>query len=722
MSSFIIRHNIPGRLRLKAASRSDFLRLSGLCAVFDGKVQSRANPLCLSIIISYDCKATKAIDLLDSLERAWPSATGGDAPAPAATSGSCACAGKQTEASFGGSLLRFAALSLASAWVFIRTSLLKGSVAQGAFSPLGLVVFAAAVPLLKEACQHAKAGRFTLEAFLAGGCLLASASGQALAALEILWIHSGAESLKAWVAERSRRSISGILDLTAKNTFIIAGDVEVEVPVSAVKVRDIVVLHTGEKISVDGTIIKGEALVDDSPLTGRSELAHLGKGDKVFAGSYMHQGLVQVRVECVGDNSYLARIMRQVEELVESRAPIESLADDLARGMVRLGLVSTLLTLLVSGSPWRAFTVLLIMACPCATTLAARTAVSAAMSAAARRGILIKGGRYLEEAGKAEVVCFDKTGTLTTSMPRIESILNFSELSEDELLIWACSAELHNHHPLAQAIKKAAQERELDPLSHLECDFTLGKGVRARVGLSHIRIGNARYLEDAGIAVAPVRPKVGHLEKRGLTLVYLAKDMQLLAVFAFANEIRPGAAAAVAALRKSGVKKIALITGDSKNTALELCAVLGIEDCRHSVLPEEKGKIVGRLKEKGSRVIMVGDGINDALALAEADIGMAMSASGSDVAIEAADIALVNERLEDIVYVRALSQKTMQIARQNFCLAAGSNIAGALAGALGLISPVSAGLLHIVHTLGVLANSSRLLLPDSSDRSPDRQA
>ncbi len=597
------------------------------------------------------------------------------------------------------------------AYVFARKVVFGAVLSEAALSPLGLIALAAAWPVARESLRHAREKRFTLEGFLAAGCAAATLSGQALTALEILWIQSGAETLKAWVSERSRKSISAILDLTAKNTFILAGDVEVEVPVSAVKPRDIVVLHTGEKISVDGRVISGEALVDDSPITGRAEPAHVGPGDNVFAGAYVRQGLIQVRAECVGDRTYLARIMRQVEDSLENKAPIESVADNLARSMVRLGIAATGLTLLTTASLWRAFTVMMVMACPCATVLSAQTAVSAAIAAAAKRGILIKGGRYLEEVGKADTVCFDKTGTLTSNQPRIECIRNFSDCDENELLRWAYSAEMHNHHPLALAIRNEAVAREIDPISHVVCDFTLGKGVRAVVGEDVIRLGNRVYLDESGIETSARIQDVTPLMDRGLTVIFLAKNKDILAALAFANELRPDAKSTVSALTRTGVSTVALVTGDTEKTAIDLCRQLRINACHHSILPEQKGAIVNQLRQGGHKVIMVGDGINDALALAEADIGIAMSAGGADVAIEAADIALVRDDLADIVYVRNLSRRTLQVARQNFWIATSTNIGGAFAGALGLLSPVAAGLLHIVHTLGVLANSSRLLLP-----------
>jgi cation-transporting P-type ATPase C len=670
----------------------------------------RTNGACAAIIIVYQAEETDAGRLLRAVREALDSALA--LPAPAKDACGCACrASSPAKSGVGGNLARFLALSGVMAFVFVRKVVFKAVLSEAAFSPLGLLALVAAFPVARESLRHAREKRFTLEGFLAAGCAVATLSGQALTALEILWIQSGAETLKAWVSERSRQSISAILDLTAKNTFILAGEVEVEVPVSAVKPRDIVVLHTGEKISVDGRVVSGEALVDDSPITGRAEPAHVTLGDKVFAGAYVRQGIIHVRVECVGDRTYLARIMRQVEDSLENKAPIESVADNLARSMVRLGIVATGLTLLTTASLWRAFTVMMVMACPCATVLSAQTAISAAIAAAAKHGILIKGGRYLEEVGQADTVCFDKTGTLTSNQPRIECIHNFSDCSEDELLKWAYSAEVHNHHPLAMAIRHEALARDIDPISHVVCDFTLGKGVRAVIGDDVIRLGNRAYLDESGIETVQRAKDVSPLMDRGLTVIFLAKNLEILAAIAFANEPRPDAGEMILNLKRSGVSTIALVTGDAEQTAVDLCRQLGIASCHHSILPEQKGEIVSQLQQGGHKVIMVGDGINDALALAEADIGIAMSAAGADVAIEAADIALVRDDLADILYVRELSRRTLLVARQNFWIATSTNIGGALAGALGLLSPVAAGLLHIVHTLGVLANSSRLLLP-----------
>lgn len=708
MNKFLrIKHALPGRLRLALRPGSLLTPAQNACANLPGVLDARVNPACAALVIRYDPKTATQEAIVAAVRTVMPGRT--VAPPPDRRAPACICLSEKPRSSVGRQFVRFLSLTGVMAYVFVKEVVLKGAVPQTMVSPLGLAALVAAAPLFRESLRHAKQRRFTMEGFLAAGCVAATAAGQAVTALEILWIHAGAETLKAYVAERSRRSISAILDLTAKNTFILAGEVEVEVPVTAVKPRDIVVLHTGEKISVDGLVISGEALVDESPITGRAEPELRKAGDKVFAGAYVRQGIIHVRAECVGDATYLARIMRLVEDSLENKAPIENTGDELARRLLRIGMWSTLGTLVLTGSLWRAFTVLLVMACPCATVLSASTAISSALSAAAKRGILIKGGRYLEEVGKAEVVCFDKTGTLTTNQPRIEAILNFSDMTENELLLWAYSAEMHNHHPLALAIKHEAVSRGIDPFSHIECDFTLGKGVKATIGHDVIRLGNRRYLDEAGIDTMQAGQRADGLNDRGLTVIFLAKNDAVLAALGFANELRPDAAATVRELYRTGVSKVALVTGDTANTALSLCESLGIDECRHSVLPEQKADIVRELKNGDRRVIMVGDGINDALALADADIGIAMSAGGSDVAIEAADIALVKDDLADILYVRDLSRQTLRVARQNFWIATSTNLGGAVAGALGILSPVAAGLLHIVHTLGVLANSSRLL-------------
>ena len=603
----------------------------------------------------------------------------------------------------------FAALTALVGVVFVRETILKLPLAQGLFSPLGLATAAASLPLAYKGLKSFKEGKVNLESFLGGSILAAVAAGEAAAAMEILWITSAGELLQTWITERSRRSIRDILKITEKETYILVGGVEVSIPTAKVKPGDTVVLHTGEKVSVDGEVIRGGAIVDESAINGRAEPAARQKGDKVFAGSMVRQGVIFVRAGQVGDKTYLARVLAMVEDSLEHKAPVEGAADRLAQKLIKAGFAATLATLIITRSLWRAFTVMLVMACPCATILSASTAVSAAMNAAARRHILIKGGRYLEEVGEVDAICFDKTGTLTTNEPWIRHMEIFGNVDEDELLQLAYSTEIHNSHPVALAIAREAKRRDVEPVSHEVCEYLLGKGVRSEIHGEEVLVGSHKLMEAYGVNPETVRQTLENLKRLGLTMVFVARGGELLGVMGFANQDRDNVEQSIAALRAQGALHMSMITGDSKYSALHMAERLGFEDCSYSVLPEEKASIVTGLRNKFGKVLMVGDGINDALALAEADIGIAMGAGGSEVAIEAADIALVKDDLQDVVYLRALSRRTMTIIQQNFWIATGSNAAGVVMGGLGLLSPVMAGMIHITHTLGILANSSRLM-------------
>jgi cation-transporting P-type ATPase C len=497
--------------------------------------------------------------------------------------------------------------------------------------------------------------------------------------------------------------------------------VEVSVAVETVRPGDTVVLHTGEKIAVDGRVVRGGAVVDEASITGNSEPVAKSAGDLVYAGTFVRQGVVYVAAEKVGDKTYLSRILRMVEDSLEDRAPVEGVADRLAQNLVKTGFAVTFATLLITGSLWRAFAVMLVMACPCATILSASTAISAAINAAARRHILIKGGRYLEELYNVDTICFDKTGTLTTNQPEIRQLIKLDGLSEDDLIQLAYSTEIHNSHPVARAIKSEAQRRGIDAIQHDVCEYILGKGVRSVIRGDEILVGSHKLMDQFGMDAAVIADFLKQNKAKGLTQVFIARNQELLGVIGLANRERSDLQPLIGELKDRGIAKTAMITGDAKYTALEMACRLNFDECRYSVLPEEKAAIVAGLRADGHRVLMVGDGINDALALAEADIGVAMGAGGAEVAIEAADIALVKDDLGGVLYVRDLSRKTMTVAHQNFWIATGSNIAGVVLGALGLLSPVMAGLVHITHTLGILANSSRLLFFDPPPPLPGGQ-
>jgi len=704
-----IRHSTSGRIRFKVYSirsnkeKSD--KLSRKLGTIKGVIWARGNYASASLIIRYNQAVISKSELIETVKSVFSPKE--KMPVPRKNT-ECSCL-KSKENSVTTAVIRFIAMTVITAVLFIREVIFKLPLAQNLFSPLGIITALSALPLFKKGLENLKEKRFTLESFLGGSILIAVIAGEAAAALEILWITSGAELLKSWITERSRRAIRDILEVTEKSTYILVNGVEVEIQVKDVQSGDTVVVHTGEKISVDGMITDGEALVDESPINGRSEPILRQSGSQVFAGTFVRQGVIYIHAEKVGDKTYLSRILKMVEESLENKAPIEGVAEELAARLIKTGFGVTFVTLLITRSFWRAFTVMLVMACPCATILAASTAVSAALSAAAKRHILIKGGRYLEEAGKADMICFDKTGTLTTNQPELVKLVNLSDMTESRILQLACSAEKHNSHPVALAVKAEAAKQGIEPITHEVCEYMLGKGVRSEIEGEEILVGSRKLMDAYAVNTNTGHKIIRGFDLQGLTTIFIAKNRNLLGVMCFANRMRPDAEKVIKYLKNDGINEIAVITGDEKDAALGLTRRLEISDCYYSVMPEEKSDIVISLKKNGHKVLMVGDGINDALALAEADIGVAMGAGGSEVAIEAADIALVTDDLKGIVYVRSLSHATIKVVHQNFWIATGSNIAGVVLGAFGVLSPVMAGMIHIVHTLGILANSSRLL-------------
>ncbi len=747
MQYYIIRHQIPGRIRLNVPranySMDFFASLEKELNAFSFVHSLRSNARCNSIVVNY----TKLEDCYDlSLERILQSVEEGskklyqtrkkkkkqkralklETYLDAQKNSSCTrCAVKEEKNVLRPAIVRFSSLSAIFALVGVKGLLTRTAISQVLFSPLGVASILFSLPLLKNGYRQAKQRKIALDGFLAVGCMATAASSQALAAFEILWINAGAELLTAFVTERSRKSISSILQVTSHHTFTLIDGVEVETKVSSLQEGDIVVLHTGEKVCVDGEIIDGHALLDESPISGRAELVQKSIGDSVLAGTFVSQGLIYVCAKEVGDKTYLSRVLCLVEDEIKNKAPIEGIADKLAKKLIYLGFVATGLTYLFTANIQRAFTVLLVMACPCATALSASTAISAAVNVAAKKNILIKGGRYLEELSKIDCVCFDKTGTLTVAEPKLTNIIllqkvdmrsNAGKNAENIVLQLVLSTEMHNHHPLAQAIKQEAEDRKIAPISHTCCEYFLGMGMMATVDDSEILVGNHKLMELHSVSFThenegknTVAAEVDYQRSKGKTVLFVAQNKELIALLAFDNPVREEARAIVQTLKRTGVNNLYLITGDEENTARTLSEELGIHGYFSSVMPNEKADIIKRLQKEYNSVLMVGDGINDAAALAQADIGVAMGAGGSEVAVEAADITLVNDDLCGIVYLHELSKESIKVVHQNFWLATSSNVAGVLLGAFGLINPVLAGTLHIAHTLGVLASSSRLL-------------
>ena len=709
-----VRQSMPGRIRAQVGDLRQDPEKSGWMAAFlstrpgVNKVEARFRTG--SVIISYDREQADVKILLAAVlvqtRSPRPYACPDDAPGRA-----CQADGAPCGNAYQGKLRRVAWLSGVMAWALARTWMFKLALFQGPFSFLGLAAMAGTLPLVREAVKDtAEKKKVTVKPFLAAGSIATIIMGEAFSALQILWIYNVAELTEAYVAERSRKAIRNILSVTPANAYVMQDGIEVETPVADIRPDDVVAVHTGEKIPVDGTVLDGDALVDEASVNGRSEAVFKEIGHKVYAGTFISQGTLFVRTEKTGEDTYLAGIMRMVEESLANKAPAEHKADQLAARLMKIGLAATLATLVVTLDPLRALTVMLVMSCPCATVLAASSAVTAALANAAKHSILIKGGLYLEAVGKTDVYCFDKTGTLTREVPRIMSITGRTpEMTEDRILSMAATAESHNQHPMARAILAEAEARNLDVQPHAVCEFKAGRGVSCTIGCEEvILVGNQPFMEENLVDLSWFEDGAEHEKARGRTVVYVARNGSIAGMMGVANPLRPEAVQVLSHLKDDGVRSIHLVTGDTADVAKTMMDLFPFDDCRAPLLPEEKAMRVDELQQTHS-VVMVGDGVNDALALARADVGVAMGAGGAEVALEAADIALADANLDGLVKVRNLSHQTMKIIDQNHYFAVSTDLMGAALGMVGMLSPVMAGMIHIIHTAGILVNSGRLL-------------
>ncbi len=729
---FTVKSRIPGRLRLRVPAirfsqeRADALQT--WLSAHPSVVSAEARPRSASVILFFDphqMEATVVLDLVSSaLSGVLHAPFFEDLPGPldrVSLSGHAACGldcrvchpipRTLKRRSLAGRLVEVVAITAFVGYTLIRRWVFKLPLSQGPLSLVAGVALVAAIPLFRHALEDLRQGKaMSLFPFLAGTCVLAIVVGEAMTALEVIWILRVGILLEDYVAEQSRRAISEILQVATKDTYILVDGVEVQVPVDQVQKGDLLAVHTGEKIPVDGMVERGEALVDEAHITGRAEPELRTTGDRVFAGTIVQKGVIVVSAEKVGDDTYLCRILHMVEDAIENRAPAEKQADILAGRLFRLGAFATVTTLLLTADPFRAFTVMLVMACPCATVLAASTAVSAALANAARNHILIKGGLHLETVGKADCFCFDKTGTITAEVPEvIEVIPRAPRQTEAQVLATAVIAEIHNEHPMARAVVNAAKGHGITPAPHAECEFVLGRGVTARTNGDVILVGNDRFMKEHHIPVTYFKARSDERIQQGNTVLYVARNGKLQGMIVVANGVRPNAKPVLDWLRKDGVSSLYLGTGDTRPVAEAIARSLAFDDFRAELLPEDKAYYVERFEQAGKRVVMIGDGVNDALALSKATVGVAMGAGGAEVAIEAADVALVDSELERLVTLRQLSHQTLRTIEQNYYLATSTNVLGIILGAAGWLTPVMAGMLHIVHTLGIVLNSSRLL-------------
>ncbi|SNS93818.1 cation-transporting P-type ATPase C [Geodermatophilus pulveris] len=530
-------------------------------------------------------------------------------------------------------------------------------------------------------------------------------------ALTVLWLLNIGEWLQTLTLRRTRRAISALLAGAETTAWVRLPDgTEVQVDLARLQVGDLVVLHDQVTVPVDGEVVEGAGVVDQAAITGEPLPAAKAVGDRVHAGSVNLRGRLVVRASATGEDTAIGRIIARVERAQDDRAPIQTVGETFSRRFVPASFALATLTWLVTGDVRRAMTMLLI-ACPCAVGLSTPTAVSAAIGNGASRGVLIKGGAHLEAAGRVDAVVFDKTGTLTVGRPVVTNVVSFSDRwSPEQVLGYAASSEVHSRHPLAQAVIRSTEERHIHIPPHEECEVLLGLGMRTQADGRVLLLGSEALMASEGVAVGDeALDWLTRLREATETPLLLAVDGELVGLVSLRDELRPEARAVVDALRADGVRRVVMLTGDHRTAAAAVAAALDIDEWRAETLPEHKQDVVDRLRAEGHTVAVVGDGTNDAPALAAADIGIAMGLSGTDVAVETADVALVGDDLRHLLDLRQLGGRTLDVVRQNYGMSIAVNGAGLLAGAGGALSPVLAAVLHNASSVAVALNSSRLV-------------
>lgn len=542
------------------------------------------------------------------------------------------------------------------------------------------------------------------------------------AAAVILALHTLGKYLEERSKGRMSEAIKTLMDLAPKTARVVHNGEEQEVPIEQVAPGDIIRVRPGEKMSVDGVVVKGRTAVDESMLTGESMPVEKQEGDKVIGASLNKNGSIDYRATKVGKDTTLAQIIQLVEDAQGSKAPIAKLADIITGYFVPvvigLAILSALVWFFAGQSPLFALTIaisVLVIACPCALGLATPTAIMVGTGKGAEHGVLIKSGEALETIHNIDTVIFDKTGTLTEGEPIVTDVVltKESNLSEDELLQLAASAEEGSEHPLGEAIVKEAKQKELTFVETDDFEAIPGRGIEAKVNNKKMYFGNKKLMDEQNIVLSSLQEASDRLADEGKTPMYLALEGKLQGIIAVADILKASSKETVQALQNKGIE-VVMITGDNKRTAQAVAQLAGINRVLSEVLPEDKAKEVSALQEEGKKVAMVGDGINDAPALAQADVGIAIG-SGTDVAVESADVVLMRSDVKEVLTAIELSKATLKNIKQNLFWAFAYNVLG-IPIAMGvlyllggpLLTPVFAALAMSFSSVSVLLNALRL--------------
>ncbi|MBE6128993.1 MAG: cation-translocating P-type ATPase [Erysipelotrichaceae bacterium] len=516
--------------------------------------------------------------------------------------------------------------------------------------------------------------------------------GDLFAAGEVAFIMEIGALLEDMTTERAKKGLKNLIALAPETGRIIKEGKETIVPADEIRTGDILRILPGEIIPADGVIVMGETSVDQSVMTGESLPVDKAQGDPVFSGTINRYGSIDIETTKAGSDSSLQKLIRMVEDAEKNQAPSQRIADKWASWLVPVALLIAVLAYVFTGNIVRAVTVMVVF-CPCALVLATPTAIMAAIGQATKHGVIIKSGEALEKMGKVDTIAFDKTGTLTQGNLGVSDILSFTDMSETGLLTIAASAESRSEHPLGKAITEKAASDGITLLDISDFRMSAGKGISAAIGGSRYSLGNEKYIQDAGIALNDQAAEaLEKLRNEGKASVLIANEDSVIGVIALSDTVRPEAADVVNRLSGMNAKSV-LLTGDNRKAADFLAGKVGITDIHADLLPEQKVESINLLKQSGT-VCMIGDGVNDAPALKTADVGVAMGAMGSDIAVEAADIALMSDDISRLPYLKWLSNTTVKTIKTAITLSMIINFVAVTLSVLGKLTPTTGALVH----------------------------
>lgn len=572
-----------------------------------------------------------------------------------------------------------------------------------------VVTVIAGIPIAMKAFQALRMKAFSIEMLVTIAVIGALFIGEYVESAVVTFLFLFGDYLEARSLEKTRSSLRNLVDMAPQEATIIRGGSNMTVPVEEVVKGDRVIIRTGGKVPVDGVVLTGQALLNEAAITGESVPASKIKGDKVFSSTVIDSGYIEIIAEKVGDDTTFAKIIELVEEAQESKSKTEKFLNKFANVYTPAVVALSVLVYILTRDLHLAIT-FLVIACPGALIIGAPVSSVAGIGNGAKNGVLVKGGEVMDRFSKVDLLVFDKTGTLTKGKPEVSEIKVFDSNEENELLRLVAMAEKVSEHHLGQTIVKEAIGRELVLDQEAEqVEIIKGNGLMATVEGRVLTIGNRKLMKAKQISITPEAETYAVAqEKAGNTAIFAAVGPEVAGIFSVIDQIRDDAAAALAQLRKDGVKKIVMLTGDNHHTAELVATKLGLDEFHAELLPEDKVSFVKQLKEQGHVVAMAGDGVNDAPAIATADIGLAMGEGGTDIAMETADVVLMADKLMQFSHAYSLSKATIRNMKQNTFFAVGTVFVLLIGVLMGSIHLASGMFIHEASVLIVILNAMRL--------------